>query len=312
MDDSNQLIGFFDIFPLATNAALDVISGTLSEHSLSIDHLVPAAETASATHLHIATILRNPRQQRFSPLVAGEVILLKMKEFLRKYYEPLEQRTYLAFAQSREGEALLRRCGFAMVLLPSQSEQGCPLYILRPNESTGAIDRFERTNEFFSSRSKVKMLDERVENIELQLRGLIATTLGNDVRRLPGNVYQKTKDRITEEGRRNAAFDQRRYGALPATLEFCDLRELESILVNKLLWPCFNSRFGTQEALAVKFGQSAALRNTLRHSRRIDEITYKEGEAGIIWFERVLEKSILTATVDERNQLKIFAENRLQ
>ena len=156
------------------------------------------------------------------------------------------------------------------------------------------------------------MLDERVENIELQLRDLIAATLGNDVRRLPSNVYQKTKDRLAEEGRRNAAFDQRRYGTLPARLEFCDLRELETILVNKLLWPCFNSRFGTQEALAVKFGQLASLRNALRHSRRIDEIAHKEGEAGIIWFERVLEKSKHTSHGAEGNQLSTSTENTLQ
>jgi hypothetical protein len=143
------------------------------------------------------------------------------------------------------------------------------------------------------------------------LRGLIAATLENDIRRLPSSIYQHTKQRIVDEGRRNAAFDQRRYRNLPARLEFCDLRELESILVNKLLWPSFNSRFGTQEALRTKFGQLTALRNALRHSRHIDEITYKEGEAGIIWFERVLEKSIHTPAAAE-SQFSISAENTLQ
>lgn len=145
------------------------------------------------------------------------------------------------------------------------------------------------------------MLDGRIENIELKLRGLIATTLENDVRRLPSNIYQHTKERLADEVRRNAAFDQMRYRGLPARLEFCDLRELESILVNKLLWASFNSRFGTQEALGKKFGQLTALRNALRYSRHIDEITYKEGEAGIIWFERVLEKSIHTVVTAEEN-----------
>lgn len=134
VDEANRLIGFFDIFPLTTTAANDIISGRISEHSLTIDHIVPEAATETISYLHLATILRNPRQKRFSPLVAAEVTLLKMKEFLREHYMPLEQRTYLAFAQSRDGEALLKRCGFAMILLPEQNEQHCPAVCSSPVE----------------------------------------------------------------------------------------------------------------------------------------------------------------------------------
>jgi hypothetical protein len=132
--------------------------------------------------------MRNPRQKRFSSLVAGEVLLLKMKEFLRTQYEPLEKRRYTAFAQSADGEALLKRCGFTMVLLPEQNEQHFPLYVLRPEESTGAIDRFERAGELCSSRSKIKTLDATLEAIEMQLRTLITSTIGSDPRQLPSEV----------------------------------------------------------------------------------------------------------------------------
>ena len=37
-------------------------------------------------------------------------------------------------------------------------------------------------------------------------------------------------------------------------------------------------------------GQIAALRNPIRHRRHIDEIAFKDGEAGVIWFERMLGK----------------------
>jgi hypothetical protein len=292
VDESNQLIGFFDIFPLTATAGMGIISGTISERSLTLDHIVPAAGTSSVTYLHIATILRNPHQKRFSSLVAGEVLLLKMKEFFRKHYEPLEERTYTAFAQSRDGEAILKRCGFAMVLLADQNEQHCPLYVLRPAETTSAIDRFERADELFSSRSKIKTLDARLETIELQLRLLIASTLGTDPKQLPSAINDFARRRIADEVKRNAAFDPVRYKSLPAMLEFCDLRELEMILVNKILWPRFTDRFGTQEALAIRFGQISALRNALRHSRFVNDIVRTEGEVGIMWFERVLSKTL--------------------
>ncbi len=292
VDENNQLIGFFDIFPLTATAGVGVISGAISERSLTLDHIVPAAGTSSATYLHIATILRNPHQRRFSSLVAGEVLLLKMKEFLRKHYEPLEQRTYTAFAQSRDGEAILKRCGFTMILLPEQNEQHCPLYVLRPTETTNAIDRFERADELFSSRSKIKALDARLEAIELQLRILITSTIGSDPKQLPSEINERAQRRIADEMKRNAAFDPARYKSLPNKLEFCDLRELEMALINKMLWPRFVDRFGTQEALTIKFGQIAALRNALRHSRFVDDIVRTEGEAGIMWFERVLSKTL--------------------
>ena len=292
VDDDNQLIGFFDIFPLTTAAGADIISGKITERSLTVEHIVPAAGTSSATYLHIATILRNPRQKRFGSLVAGEVLLLKMKEFLRSHYEPLEERTYTAFAQSRDGEALLKRCGFAMVLLPEQNEQHCPLYVLRPAETNGAIDRFERADELFSSRSKIKTLDARLETIELQLRTLITSTIGSDPLQLPSEVNERAQERIANEAKRNAAFDPTRYKFLPAKLEFSDLRELEKVLINKLLWPKFKDRFGSQEALAIRFGQVAALRNALRHSRHVDDIARTDGEAAIMWFERVLSKTL--------------------
>jgi hypothetical protein len=108
--------------------------------------------------------------------------------FLRSHYEPLEKRTYLAFAQLRDGETLLKRCGFAMILLPEQNEQHSPLYVLRPSEAAIAIDRFERTDDFLSSRTKLKNLDERLGNVELQLRALIASTLGTATWAAPGEL----------------------------------------------------------------------------------------------------------------------------
>lgn len=39
---------------------------------------------------------------------------------------------------------------------------------------------------------------------------------------------------------------------------------------------------------SVKFNQLAELRNGIRDSRTVDEVTRKEGEAATLWFEQCL------------------------
>ncbi len=63
------------------------------------------------------------------------------------------------------------------------------------------------------------------------------------------------------------------------------MRELQDTVTGKTLWPLFENRFTNKETLVVKFGQLAELRNGIRHRRTVDEITRKEGEAAILWFE---------------------------
>ena len=80
------------------------------------------------------------------------------------------------------------------------------------------------------------------------------------------------------------------YKTLNAMLEFSDLRDLQNIIIGKNTWPLFSLRFSNKEQLNIKFNQFAKLRNTIRHSRTADEITLKEGEAAILWFNQVLNK----------------------
>ena len=75
-------------------------------------------------------------------------------------------------------------------------------------------------------------------------------------------------------------------------LEFFDLREIQDLLVSKSLWGKFQSEFSNKDVLIQKFNQLVEIRNSIRHSRSVDEIVQKEGEAAIIWFNKVLKKNI--------------------
>ena len=84
-------------------------------------------------------------------------------------------------------------------------------------------------------------------------------------------------------------FDNIELGLLPTLrVEYCDLRELQDTILSKMLWQGFEKRFANKETLSAKFGQLAELRNGIRHSRSVDEVTRKEGEAAILWFKQVL------------------------
>ena len=138
---------------------------------------------------------------------------------------------------------------------------------------------------------QLRELDEKIEQVELNLRSAIVSALDGDAAQLPPHVVQRAEERIQRAAKKNAALDMERYQTLEGKLEFCDLRELQDTLTGKTLWSSsFEQRFANKETLNAKFGQLAELRNGIRHSRTVDEITRKEGEAAILWFEQVLPK----------------------
>lgn len=136
----------------------------------------------------------------------------------------------------------------------------------------------------------LRALDAKVEDVELRLRALIAKDLGNDPGRLPDHVQVKLDQRLASALRTNATLDASAFDSLDQRLEFSDLRELQDTLCSKACWSTFEPRFGKKEALNTKFGQLANLRNGIRHSRSVDEITRKEGEAALLWFDALLTK----------------------
>jgi hypothetical protein len=110
----------------------------------------------------------------------------------------------------------------------------------------------------------------------MQLRALISDRV-DDLARLPRGVLDHITGRQEDERRRNPGSVGGDEGEL---LAFCDLRELQDILMSKECWPLWDATFGTRERLQIRFTQLAALRNAIRHSRPVGDVTKKDGEAG--------------------------------
>jgi len=137
---------------------------------------------------------------------------------------------------------------------------------------------------------QLRELDQQIEEMELALRERIADTLGDDPLRLPPHVNQKVEERLQAAAKKNAAVDPEQYKQMRRRLEYCDLRELQDTILSKATWSEFEKCFVNKETLMTKFGQLGELRNSIRHSRTVDEITRKEGEAAILWFGQVLQR----------------------
>lgn len=133
-----------------------------------------------------------------------------------------------------------------------------------------------------------RILDEKIESIELELRKLIIKQLDNNLKNLPQSVLQSANNKIKRAEKKKVTFDIEYYSSLEGILEYCDLREIHDIIMSKLIWPFFIDIFHNKETFSSKFDQLAELRNGIRHSRTVDEIILMEGEAAIIWFDKIL------------------------
>lgn len=133
----------------------------------------------------------------------------------------------------------------------------------------------------------LRALDDRVEAVELRLRAVLAQTLDGDVSQLPPHVAQKINERVAAAVKKNPSVASSTQ-SMQDKLTYCDLRELQDVISAKPLWPQFEGLFGSKETLASRCGQLAELRNTIRHSRTMNEVTRKDGEAALLWFDGVL------------------------
>ena len=132
--------------------------------------------------------------------------------------------------------------------------------------------------------NSLRVLDARIEAVELKLRRLISDRLNDQGDQVPSHVLQKVQERIDSASRKQPALAHRKGGDLTSQLQYFDLRELQDTIVAKSLWPLFADCFSSKESLAMRFGQLAELRNAIRHSREVTAVMRKDGEAAIGWF----------------------------
>ncbi len=274
--------GIFNL--LVIEGARDWMSGNIPQHDeLDDHHIVPAAWGAENLPSGLVHTILNR-----TPLTA---------ETNRKVIRDRLPNAYLPEMIEQNGEKAVRAMLESHFISPTAME-----ILLRdpftPDDFEAFIVERQRTiedaienlvvKERIDLPPKLRDLDEQVEKVERGLRDLIDNALEGDPDLLPPHVRQKLEDRIQKAAKKNAAFEADRYETMDGKLEFCDLRELQDAITSKASWHNFEPRFANKETVNSKFEQLAELRNGIRHSRTVDEVTRKEGEAALLWFKQVL------------------------
>lgn len=131
---------------------------------------------------------------------------------------------------------------------------------------------------------QLRQLDSQIEAVELGIRGVIVDRLEGNRDLLPQHVSHKIIDRLKAAAKRNPTMNQDHYDTLAGMLEYADLRELQDTIASKATWDRFADLFSTKEQLATRCNQLGELRNAIRHSRSVDTVTQRDGEAAIAWF----------------------------
>lgn len=276
--------GIFNL--LIIQGARDWMTGNVPQFGdLDDHHIIPASK---AGELHAGTLIHSILNR--TPLTADT-----NRNVIRDRYP----NAYLPELIAQNGEATVR----AVLELHFISPPALATLLREPFKSDdyeAFITERQRTlmeaienlliKERLDLPPQLRELDQKMEAVELALRSRITDTLGGDTSRLPPHVTQKAEERILAAAKKNAILDPEEYKMLGRRLEYCDLRELQDTILSKVLWPDFETCFTNRELLATKFGQLAELRNSIRHSRTVDEITRKEGEAAILWFGQVLRR----------------------
>ena len=159
------------------------------------------------------------------------------------------------------------------------------------NEFLASYYEFKTENKVASD---IGHFDELIEKIEIALRDKIDNVLSEAAEEdayqelVPSHIQQKIKVKIDNHLAKNPGERPEDYKSLRSKLNFFDINEYKETIANKRNWNLFAEYFAKMSVLEHKFQQFGELRNCIRHTRFPTEITQKEGEAAIAWFEPIL------------------------
>ncbi|MCY4288537.1 MAG: DUF262 domain-containing protein [Aestuariivita sp.] len=277
--------GIFNL--LVMKGARDWITGKIPDEELLDDHhIVPASwGDSNLEDRSIHSILNR------TPLLDNtnrQVIRDKLPN------------AYLPELIAESGERKVRKIFASHLISPAAFD-----ILMRPNFSRSDFEEFiaERQRTYIeaieSSLIEVRLdlspglhdLDERIETVELAVRVKIESALSAQADALPQHVRDKLRRRMDKEKKKNPSFDKDYKATFGEMLEFCDLQELKDIILAKSNWQTFSDTFKVKEEFSKRVDQLAELRNGIRHSRTVGEISRKDGEAALLWFEKVNQRA---------------------
>jgi len=137
---------------------------------------------------------------------------------------------------------------------------------------------------------QLKELDSKIESLELKFRDTIAEKIDDEQFNIqvPPHILEKVNKRIQNTLRKNPGLNPEDFRQSRKRLDYFDLQEYCDLIISRDTWEKFEPNFRNKQLLQEKFSKLGELRNSIRHSRDVSEVTILEGKAAIIWFGELI------------------------
>lgn len=135
-----------------------------------------------------------------------------------------------------------------------------------------------------------KDINDKIEEVELKIRTLISNKVTSELYNeiIPPAILDKVARRIENTMKKNPSLTREDFFESRKKLDYFDLQEYCDFFVSSRGWELFEDIFRSKSQLMEKFSKLGELRNSIRHSRAIHEVTELEGKAAIIWFSEAI------------------------
>ena len=143
---------------------------------------------------------------------------------------------------------------------------------ITPGQENGAIDRFE-------------------SDLRTFIDTILKESQGEDYWKLviPAQTQRNVKERINQYLKHHPDKSWYDFTSGESRLTFCDMSDYELIILAKNNWPYFGPIVRSQDEFSRYIKSIIRFRNSVKHGRDIDLVERLMGEAGLIWFHRILE-----------------------
>jgi abortive infection bacteriophage resistance protein len=107
---------------------------------------------------------------------------------------------------------------------------------------------------------------------------------------VPQHIEQKVEIRVKKHLSDNPAETKSTFDVIEKRIDFFDISEYFDLISSKDNWQYFEPIFGQKPMLQSRFSQLQNIRNAVAHSRELNDVMVKDGEAAILWFSSALRK----------------------
>lgn len=133
-----------------------------------------------------------------------------------------------------------------------------------------------------------------IKELENRLRDLTHSMLHNKSgdsywkQCVPSEVRENAEKRIGEALAKFPDLKKEEFRSHRRKLDYCNVMDYFTIMSTGANWPAFQPIFRKKDQLQRYMSGLNEYRNVVMHSRQMSELTEKNGEAALIWFETVL------------------------